>query len=364
MAHVATVTIDNTKVAADLTDFPVYINLADLPAGFWSVVANGGGDIRCYKSDGTTELAREVVSCDTATDTGELHVKYSGTLSGSVDTVIQIHADGSSADYAVDATYGRNAVWSGYSAVYHLNSDATNSTGGTAASESKDNWGDSNISYSASDGKIGAGGGAFNGSSSKIYTNINMGKNPTFTTSCWFKSSYSGTDYINLLTLCDSQTGNTTSQIYYFVAGSNDLLGMEGGGISKRGTTDVITGGWFYGGWRQNYSANTTNLFVNGSSEANDVAHSSNINTWARISVFGGNGGFFNGSMDEVRLTSSALSNDWITTEYNNQSSPSTFYAVTAPATGYTNKVMGVAPANIGKVMGVATANISKVMGA
>ena len=33
------------------------------------------------------------------------------------------------------------------------------------------------------------------------------------------------------------------------------------------------------------------------------------------------------------------------------------------PASGYANKVLGVASANIGKVMGVATANIAKVNG-
>ena len=94
MAHVANLTVDNTKVAANATDFPVYVDLSDMNATFWSTVANGGGDIRIFKSDGTTELAREVVSCDTSGETGELHFKYTGTLSSSVDTEIQIHADG------------------------------------------------------------------------------------------------------------------------------------------------------------------------------------------------------------------------------------------------------------------------------
>jgi hypothetical protein len=69
MTHVANVTIDSTEVAADLTDYPVYVDLSDLPASFWDTVASGGGDIRCYKSDGTTELAREVVSCEVAYQT-------------------------------------------------------------------------------------------------------------------------------------------------------------------------------------------------------------------------------------------------------------------------------------------------------
>jgi hypothetical protein len=36
----------------------------------------------------------------------------------------------------------------------------------------------------------------------------------------------------------------------------------------------------------------------------------------------------FNGSIEEVHISNSARSAGWITTEYNNQSSPSTFYSV------------------------------------
>jgi hypothetical protein len=37
---------------------------------------------------------------------------------------------------------------------------------------------------------------------------------------------------------------------------------------------------------------------------------------------------FFDGIIDEVRISSSARSADWIKTEYNNQSAPSSFYTV------------------------------------
>ena len=42
----------------------------------------------------------------------------------------------------------------------------------------------------------------------------------------------------------------------------------------------------------------------------------------------GGNSYYVDGDMDEVRMSASARSADWIATEYANQSSPSTFYAV------------------------------------
>lgn len=128
MAHVATVTISAAKVPADQTNFTVEIDLAHMPTSFWSAVASGGGDIRAFKSDGTTELPREVVKCDTGTDTGKLCVKYSGLLSSSTDTDIQIHADGVSSDYAATHQYGRNAVWSEHESVHHFE-DLSDSTG-------------------------------------------------------------------------------------------------------------------------------------------------------------------------------------------------------------------------------------------
>ena len=44
---------------------------------------------------------------------------------------------------------------------------------------------------------------------------------------------------------------------------------------------------------------------------------------------------YFNGTIDEVRISNAVRSADWITTEYNNQSAPSTFYAVAAQESHY-----------------------------
>jgi hypothetical protein len=41
----------------------------------------------------------------------------------------------------------------------------------------------------------------------------------------------------------------------------------------------------------------------------------------------------FNGIIDEARISNVARSADWITTEYNNQNSPATFYTIAAAAT-------------------------------
>src|SRR5690606_376653 len=83
-------------------------------------------DIRVYSDEAkTTELAREVVSCDTGTETGELHVKIPSLTTS---TVIYIDVDGSRTEPAADSTYGSEAVWSDYEFVSH-DGGITDSTG-------------------------------------------------------------------------------------------------------------------------------------------------------------------------------------------------------------------------------------------
>ena len=117
------VTVLAAKVDADLTDYPIYVDLSNLPAGFHTNVnQTDARDIRVTTSDGATELPREVVVYDSATDTGELHIKYSGTLSSTVDTDIYIYyGNADVADYAATDTYGGNNVWeSSAKMVQHL----------------------------------------------------------------------------------------------------------------------------------------------------------------------------------------------------------------------------------------------------
>jgi len=308
MAYVAKLTIDNTKVSADATDFPVFVNLANLNATFWSTVANGGGDIRIFKADGVTELAREVVSCATGTSTGELHFKFTGTLSASVDTVVQIHADGVASDYAVGATYGRNAVWTDYRVVIH----------GGAVTDSS-----GNITPTAS------------GNSSS--TTAKVGGNSTAL------SSGTGSEIAT-----GSITGRTVTMWAYNTAGNTAGYFLD----ARTG----LANGWSYrdnGGGQINFGGSWSTVFLNASSATSGVTTLAN-STWGYLAYKASAGWtddlFFGnrhtarvtddswvGNFDELRVTKTIdLASSWITTEYNNQNSPATFYTITTPPSANT----------------------------
>ena len=120
-----TITIDHTNIGDDLTDFPVYVDLADLSADFWSTTPTGsttvGTDIRVTTNDGTlSELPRELVAASSTAETGELHFK-ADSISSTTATTFRIYYNGTTTGaYAASDTYGAQNVWDTYGAVWHM----------------------------------------------------------------------------------------------------------------------------------------------------------------------------------------------------------------------------------------------------
>ena len=114
--------IDHTKVTGNLSNFPVYINLANLPSEFWDAVnSTNGGDIRITNKSGT-QLPREIVSFTDSgsSGTGELHF-LADSLSSASDSIFYIYVGNPSIthDYLDTDPYGAQAVWVDYVFVSH-----------------------------------------------------------------------------------------------------------------------------------------------------------------------------------------------------------------------------------------------------
>ncbi|MFQ5922269.1 MAG: LamG-like jellyroll fold domain-containing protein, partial [Anaerolineales bacterium] len=154
------ITVQSSQVDANVSNFPVYVDLADLGADFFSNVNADGGDIRVTNSTGTVEMPREVVAINTGAQTGELHFR-ADSLSSSANTNFYIYYGNSGAsDYAVTATYGRNNVWSNsYAAVWHLEEEAagTSTTNLYVDSTGNGNAGDDRVSATWQLGRLGSG---------------------------------------------------------------------------------------------------------------------------------------------------------------------------------------------------------------
>ena len=131
MAYGATLTLPT--ITGSHTDFPIVLKESDFPTaakdGGTNSLLNGGGDLRAYTSDAkTTQLPLDVVTFVTggAPDI-VVWVKVPTAATGNT---VYIEADSvATTQPAVTNTYGRNAVWSDYEAVLHLNESGNGTAG-------------------------------------------------------------------------------------------------------------------------------------------------------------------------------------------------------------------------------------------
>ena len=117
------------EVGADLTSYPVYVDLSTMPAGFWSSVDADGGNLRIRS--GSTLLPLDIVAIDTGAETG--HLFFRADLAAASDNYFSIDFDGGALAAVTDPD-GRNAVWSAFDWVFMGDTAYTDRTGGTAGS--------------------------------------------------------------------------------------------------------------------------------------------------------------------------------------------------------------------------------------
>lgn len=335
------VTIDNTKVDATLTDFPVFLDLSefDTTTDIFDTCRSDGGDIRITLSDGTTQLAREVVSIDTTAKTGEVHVKIPSLASAS-DTTIRVWYNGTDTEPAEDSTYGKENTWnSNYEIVQHMNQDPSGSAPQMIDSTSNDYDGTSNGTMTSGDlvaAKIGDG-LDFDGSDDYINCPASdTGFLGALTISCWAKID-SGSAYRHFAG--KHASGGGTANPFDFRTNNAatplmELIRANTGYKEYSGPAVVLNTMTHYAATAPNIIQTAPEFYVDGSATTGTsiggFGSGAPTGSTADIKIGRRADGVvkMDGVIDEMRILSTELSADWISTEYNNQSSPSTFYSV------------------------------------
>lgn len=120
------VTVPAGAVTEALAGFPVYVDLALMPAGFWSGLAyRDGRDIR-VRAAGGAEIPFDLVSVDPIDKVGALWIRWPALAAGSAST-LYVHC-GARGLAAVPpaAANGRIACWAGYQVVTMLGHNLVN----------------------------------------------------------------------------------------------------------------------------------------------------------------------------------------------------------------------------------------------
>ncbi|MGI8549039.1 MAG: DUF2341 domain-containing protein, partial [Gemmatimonadaceae bacterium] len=353
-AYKAPVTINHLKVsgAADLSNFPVLVSVA-LPAAH--VTSASGYDI-VFTADsaGTVSLDYEIASYNATTGALLAWVRIP-TLSVSVDTVIYAFYGNSSVTTATAYPAG---VWDpNFIAVYHFGDGATLSAQDSTGNA---NHGLIGSGVAAAAGPL-AGAASFNGTNDIQITDRASLKLLGART---LSASIKPTDFANWNSVLTKGAGGTRSyglQVRQSTGLPNNGSSTQAGAFrDATGPTAVPTASWTYMHGSYEPVAAGAVLYINGGSVATGSYTGQTDDTISPtcIGSLGGAGDFYRGLIAEVRLSNIVRSSAWIATDYNAQSSPSTFATLGAETTGATVVNGTASPAGVGTLtaLGVALA--------
>ncbi|MDD2954483.1 MAG: DUF2341 domain-containing protein, partial [Parabacteroides sp.] len=319
---------DNPKTY--LSDFPVLVSLIDddLKASAGKVKKDDGSDIIFTLPD-KTPLNYEIESYDK--DTGKLvawvKIPQLNDANNAADTVLYMYYGNALA--STNTTVNIQGVWdSSFKMVQHMNQDPSGAAPQFINSTSNVNNGTSSAGMASNDpisGEIG-GANSFDGKDDQISCGNNSSLDITsaVTITLWIKRSGNQVAFSKVIDKHGVSSGffihflddSTNSLAFSFY----DSMGTSHSSIMKSIDDNVWTN------IAVTFDGNNINIYKN--AIGSSVSFNGNISSTTNSTILGGNSfntQFFSGSLDEVRISSVARSADWIKTEYNNQSDPSSF---------------------------------------
>jgi len=315
------ITIDHTKVAGDETNFPVLISVTDADLADTSngghVESSSGYDIVFYNDDEDTLLKHEIQSYDNTDGTLVFWVKVD-SLSSTVDTDIYIYY-GDSTPTIVDPS--STDTWdSDYLAVWHM--DGTSDSTGNGYTLTEHN----SIAAVASD--IGKG-YQFDGTGDYLTQTTLLS---TFETAVSYETWVKNTARVTGDSILRSENNHSEDSLVLNIVDSSGFklrtMGeANGGGGKYTNSTDEFTADVFHFCGLSWSAGNPVNGYLDKEKFSGaDVPQIENGNDYDII--FGGQrgaGGYWEGFIDEARVSKKERTDNWMETDYNTMNDPASF---------------------------------------
>ncbi|MES2108527.1 MAG: DUF2341 domain-containing protein [Bacteroidota bacterium] len=327
-----TITLNTTSlgITSNLTNFPALLTIQDnnliTSTTCNNKLSNPNGpnyDFAFVDNGGTTELYYQVESYDQTTGTLLVWVQIP-TLTYATNNTITFFYGSPSPTVTHNTAFFQNTWASDYKAVYHFN-EATYSSSVTDGSSGGHTGTTSGMSSSdLVTGKIGTA-YSYNGSS-KLINAGSVNITGSFTISAWVKPSTVTSDQKIMTNQAagGSSTGGYKSGIF-----SNGTAEAESATAINRGSTPtsptLSANTWYY--VQGVFNGSSLSTYVNGSQYAVFTTTTAPSSTTA-LYIGAGEGGnvyYFNGIIDEARVSNTAKSSDWLKAEYGNQNNPGSF---------------------------------------
>jgi hypothetical protein len=329
------VVIDHTKVGStSSTNFPMlfrgtYSYLATVANG-GQVQSSSGYDIAFTSDSGCSSLLHwEQESWNATTGAVIYWVQIPTLLAGGNTAIYLCYGNSAITSFQGGA---RGVAWNdGYfQGVWHLGNGST-----LSALDSTANGNNGTLEGSTPPG-AGAGeidgAATFNGSTAYIQVPAAV-TTQAFTVSAWIKTSSFPSSNPEFIVCGDGlPTRILQFRLNYSTGYLSAIWFAPDAGILT-GNVNLVDGNWHFvattvvGGSEPGMC-----IYVDGAPNCGNATGTLANGTGQNWNIGAGGGqagtGWFSGSIDEVRTAATSRSADWIKAEYNNQSSPSTFYSV------------------------------------
>ena len=316
------ITIDHTKVPnTDQSNFPLFLNTTD---PLLANTANGG---HVNSANGYDILFASDAACMKKLN---YEIETWNGVTGQLAAWVQVPVLSHTNDTTIFVCYGNSSIsadqsnssaaWdSAFQGVYHLQSTSTgvNVLDSTANGNSGLSGNNGIALPTTQTGVFGTGAASFNGSQGIMLLLL---ANSTFTISGRVKPTTTGETAAFFAASPTDMEARTRSD--------NTLNLLKENVVDMGASSSLLT----INAWSHvtiSYDGSTVRFFINGVPSGTSV----NAETFQIGNYFigmAGDGENFIGGIDELHLSSSVRSGDWIATEYANQSSPSSFYAFSA----------------------------------
>lgn len=310
------------QASSTLNEFPVLVSLSDTDLA--ARAQADGDDILFTSSNGTTRLSHEIETYTSGGITAWVKVP---TLSSSGITDIYMYYGNAATSSEETPTQAWN---SNYKGVWHLSEtpDTTSTSTNTiydSTSNNQDGWTEGNMTTTDQTfGKVN-GGLDFDGLDDRI--NVpDFSNSSQITVETWFKFD----DALNANAGLVSNDSFGNGDVHFKV--NNNILYADPAGDGGVTTSSVLNlSNWYHGAYSFTTSGNLI-LYVNGQEVARSTAGSTDWNgTGIKIghehTSYVESDRYFDGRIDEARISNTVRSSDWIIIQYGMMSATSTFYS-------------------------------------
>ena len=328
------ITIDNNDVDSALSNFPVLVYLSNSSSGrnnedvsfvFDELQSDANRKkIAVTTSDGT-QCYVEIEKWDDASEQAWLWVEVP-SISATSDTDLYLYYDNAHADntnYVGDpnSTPAENVWDTNFKGVWHMTEvNATDST-----SNNNDGTESGGVTYTDS-GKI-DGADVFDGADDYVSISADLAQwlGKTASLSVWIKTTQIGNDvFWSAPGITGVEENGGGNDVFWGWIDASGRICIQAGDTAGANTTSAINdGNWHHIFMTRNSTSGEVKIYANGilndtaTSDTGDKTNS--FYSIGRIEDTGGTPEYFNGTIDEVRISNTTRSDAWIKASYESE---------------------------------------------